>query len=283
MSGGSSQQQAVSKSELDPELKAKFLENYARAGGVAQNLGARTFAGFTPTQEQAFATATDYATNMPAKPILQSAIGRTQALSNLTPADVSGGSFLQRNIQDYQNPYENEVVSRALGDIERQRQIAMTGESSRATAAKAFGGDRQAVAENLTNETYVRQQADKAAQLRSAGYTDAANRLEADIQRETQAKQYAANLGLTGSAQSAQMADALQNMGYKAADVLGQVGGVQQAFNQQQLDAIRNLPLEQQQIINQAFGINPAGGSGMTSTSTSSGTSKQGVLGYLFG
>ena len=66
-------------------------------------------------------------------------------------------------------------------------------------------------------------------------------------------------------------------MGLAGANALAQQGGFQQQFSQQQLDAIRNLPLEQQQIINQALGINPAGGSGMQSTSSSG----QGLLGLF--
>jgi hypothetical protein len=64
-----------------------------------------------------------------------------------------------------------------------------------------------------------------------------------------------------------------QNLGFTQAAQLGQIGQQQQAATQAQLDAIRNLPLEQQQIINAALGLNPAGGSGTVSQSSSSGRS----------
>jgi hypothetical protein len=121
--------------------------------------------------------------------------------------------------------------------------------------------------------------ADTAAQLRQQGYTQATGLATSDIDRETQARQTAANLGLSAAAQGAQLGGQQQAMGYEAGKQIADVGATKQGFSQAQLDAYRNLPLEQQQIINQALALNPGGGAG--NVSTSSGGSKQSVFGWL--
>lgn len=277
MSGGSSQQQ--SQSQLDPQVKAAFLGNVNRATGVAGNLGQRQFAGFTPEQQAGFDIVSKTATGRPGMRSVNTAIDTATRVGSLTPDQLSGGSILNKNLQAYMNPYTGEVIDRAMSDIGRQRDIAMQSEASRASAAKAFGGSRQAVAENLSQEQYNRQMADTAAQLREKAFTNATGLATSDIDRDTQARQMAANLGLSSANQLAQYGNQLQAMGYEAGKQIADVGATKQGFSQTQLDAIRNLPLEQQQIINQALSLNPAGGAG--NVSTSSGGSKQSVFGWL--
>ncbi len=55
-------------------------------------------------------------------------------------------------VQKYMNPYEQQVIQGTLGDIERARQGQISAEGARATAAKAFGGTRQAVTRSLVDE-----------------------------------------------------------------------------------------------------------------------------------
>lgn len=277
MSGGSSQQQ--SQAQLDPQVKRAFLENVDRATGVAENLGQRQFSGFTPEQQTGFDIVSKTATEMPGMKSVNTAIDTATRVGSLTPDQLSGGSILNKNIQAYMNPYTGEVIDRAMSDIGRQRDIAMQGEASRASAAKAFGGSRQAVAEVLGQEQYGRQMADTAAQLREKAFTNATGLATSDIDRDTQARQMAANLGLSSANQLAQYGGQQQTMGYEAGKQIADVGATKQAFSQAQLDAYRNLPLEQQQIINQALSLNPAGGAG--NVSTSSGGSKQSVFGWL--
>jgi len=72
-------------------------------------------------------------------------------------------------VQKYMNPYENQVVQGALGDIERARQMQISQEGAQATAAKAFGGSRQGVTRSLVDEAALRNAGNLAAQLRQTG------------------------------------------------------------------------------------------------------------------
>lgn len=277
MSGGSSQQS--SQSQLDPEVKQAFLGNVDRATGVADALQRREFAGFTPEQQKAFGITERTATQMPGMRAVDAALQRTGEVGSMTADQLSGGSILNRNIASYMNPYTDEVVNRSLNDIARQRDIALTANQGKVAAANAFGNTRRGIQEAAVVDPYAKSMADTAAQLRQQGYTQATGLATSDIDRDTQARQTAANLGLSAAAQGAQLGGQQQAMGYQAGEQLAGVGAQQQALSQAQMDAIRNLPLEQQQIINQALSLNPAGGAGNVSTST--GGSKQSVFGWL--
>lgn len=103
-------------------------------------------------------------------------------------------------VQQYMNPYEQSVIQGTLGDIERARQTQMAQEGAAATAAKAFGGTRQAVTRSLVDENALRNATNAIAQLRQQGFTQAQNlglSQEALRQQYEQAKLDAArNIGL---------------------------------------------------------------------------------------
>ena len=88
----------------------------------------------------------------------------------------------------YQNPFEEQVVQGALADIERTRKIQEQANMEQATRARAFGGSRQAVVSGLTNEAAIRQAASTSGQLRSAGFTQAAQLGQTDAARALQAQ-----------------------------------------------------------------------------------------------
>lgn len=107
-------------------------------------------------------------------------------LRNLQEARMVGAGLGQREfapyadynlgmVQKYMNPYENQVVQGALGDIERARQGQISAEGARATAAKAFGGTRQGVTRSLVDEAALRNAGNLAAQLRQTGFAQAQN------------------------------------------------------------------------------------------------------------
>ena len=100
--------------------------------------------------------------NQAAAQSLQGAIGGTaQAMRG--PLQVGA----------YMNPYTSQVIDRTQQDIERQRQMAANQLGAQATAARAFGGSRQGVAEGVMAGEYGRMAGDIAAQQRQAGYTQA--------------------------------------------------------------------------------------------------------------
>jgi hypothetical protein len=176
---------------IDPDLKAAYLRNVNQAQSVAGALPVRQFAGFNPLYTAGEQQVTNEA---------------------LTP-------FTGESIQQFMNPYENEVVQRALADVGNSLETQRLKDRQAATAARAFGGSRQGVQESLTNAAAIKQAADTAAQMRAAGYGQAAG-----------LAQYAKGANISGGQA-----------------VLG-LGGARQQLEQAQLDALRNIGLEKLQI-----------------------------------
>jgi hypothetical protein len=103
-------------------------------------------------------------------------------------------------VQQYMNPYENQVVQNTLADIERARQGQISAEGAAATGAKAFGGSRQGVTRSLIDEASLRNAGNLAAQLRQTGFAQAQNlglsQQQMMQQYEQQKLDAARNLGL---------------------------------------------------------------------------------------
>jgi hypothetical protein len=182
---------STSSTSIDPELKTAYLQNLEQARSVAAGLPTQQFAGFNPMYQAG-----------------------EQAAYNigLTP-------FTAQNIQEFQNPYEQQVIQGTLGDIEQSRQMAALRDAQQATAAKAFGGSRYGVQAALTNQGALQTAAKTAAQMRQQGY-----------------------------GQSAQLAQAARGMNLQGAQTAMQLGGARQQMEQAQLDAARNQALQQLQI-----------------------------------
>ena len=225
--GGGSQTQTQS---VDPQIKQAYLDNLAAAKSTAGGLGVKAYADPTATYN----------------------LASTQ-LSN-----IGLGGFNPSDVSQWMNPYQEEVINSALGDIERQRQIQQVGNAGQATMAKAFGGSRQGIVEAGTNEAALRTGASTAANLRNTGYQNAiANAMGART----------ANLQGLGLVMTAEQQ--------------------RQLLDQARLDAQRNLPLEQLAIQQSAMSSQPAN-LGMTSTVPTSrnalaGAAGGAMLGYQLG
>ena len=201
VSAANAPKEQTTTTSIDPQVKAEYLANLERAKLTAATLGERQFA-----QPGAMYTAAE------------------QNLYNLgmTP-------FGAADIQQFYNPFEQQVVQGALGDIERSRQMQDVTDRARAVQARAFGGSRQGVQEALTNEAALRQAATTASGLRQTGFTQAAN------------------LGL--AARPLNIAGLQTSMG---------LGAQRDALTQARLDAARNVPLERLAITGGALGLQPA-------------------------
>jgi len=184
---------------IDPQIKAEYLANLERAKATAAGLEARQIA--QPGQ-------------------LYNDAERQLYNLGMTP-------FGEADIAKFFNPYQEQVVQGALGDIERTRLMQEQANRDQATRARAFGGSRQAVVSGMTNEAALRQAANTSAQLRSAGYTQAAN------------------LGL--QARPMDMAGLQTSLG---------LGTTRTALEQARLDALRNLGTERLGITSGALGMN---------------------------
>lgn len=198
MSKGGTSTQTTS---IDPDIKAKYMAQLGQAEKVAAGLPTQQFAGFTPEYQAAE----------------QKAI------------DLGMRGFKPEDIAQFQNPFESAVVQQSLKDIEEARQMQALQDAQQATAARAFGGSRYGVQSALSNEAALKTAARTAAQLRQAGYGQAAQLAQAARQMDLAGLSNVMNLGLT-----------------------------RQQFAQQQLDALRNLPLQRLGITQSALTAQPA-------------------------
>jgi hypothetical protein len=149
-----------------------FAQNNIPLTLAGAGLAAKALGGSTPTSSTTTSTI---------DPEVKAAY-----LRNLEEARMVGAGLGQRQfapyagynlgmVQQYMNPYEQQVIQGTLGDIERARQGQISAEGARATAAGAFGGTRQAVTRSLVDEAALRNAGNLAAQLRQSGFAQAQN------------------------------------------------------------------------------------------------------------
>ena len=183
-----------------------------------------------------------------------------QRIAQLTPTEIQAGDIYSQQIlpqagqlsaigaqtftpamaQQYMNPYENQVVSSALGDVERAYQGQQRALSSQAIGAGAFGGGREGVQRGVLGGEYLRQVGDVSGRLRQAGFESGAQRFAADR---------ASQLG-SSQAQLASLAGASSGL----AQFGGQERGIQQAgLTEAFRDFVEQQGFEQNQI-NQVIG-----------------------------
>ena len=180
-------------------------------------------------------------------------------------------------IQQYFNPYEQQVIEGSMGDLERQRMRQMAQMGAQATAARAFGGSRQGVAQALTNEAFAQQGGQLASQLRAQGFQTALGASQQDVANQLQAA--LANQGATArasefgqsttlQAQQANQQAALQaaQANQAARSAAAQFAQSQRAQAEQANQAARAAAAQfgqstglQAQLANQSAGLSAAG------------------------
>jgi uncharacterized membrane protein len=206
MSKGGSQ---TSSTSIDPQIKAKYLQQVGQAEKVAGGLGVQEFAGFDPMYQAA----------------------------EKASYEASMKPFGAEDIMAFKNPYEQDVVNTSLKDIEEARQMQALSDAQQATGAKAFGGSRQAVQSALSNEAALKTAARTSAQLRSAGYGQSAALAQAARGMNQQGYQTAMNLGLGRQSLAQQQLDAqrnlaLQRLGITQLAISGQPANIGQVSTQ---------------------------------------------------
>ena len=154
----------------------------------------------------------DNIANIPGKSIFDSSVSKAKATTTPTGMDVAtsaygtagqplaqaaranikdvvAGQFAGTNLDPYQNPYNQAVIDTALADLDRATQMRLRAADDQATKAGAYGGDRAAIERGLINEESLRTAGRMVADLRARGFEDAANRVEADLDREMKAQE----------------------------------------------------------------------------------------------
>ena len=99
--------------------------------------------------------------------------------------------------QTYANPYEDQVISGALGDLREAYGQTQKSMNASAIGAGAFGGSRQGIQNVLGAERFIESAGDTSARLRQAGFESGANRFMAD--RGAQMSGLGAKLGAAQS------------------------------------------------------------------------------------
>jgi hypothetical protein len=260
----------TSTSSIDPQIKEAFLANFQQAQGVAGALPVQQFAGYNPMYqagEEALVNAglagpgisgTDLAAQM-------AAYGGVYQPAQITAQQTNLGMTGPGSIGSYMNPYTSQVRENALADLESSRRAAIQQTGERATAARAFGGSRQGVAEALTNQGFAKQAANLGTSLNEQAFNQAMAMQQADIARQSaadianqQAGLQGAQLRLGGASQLGNLAAQQQALRLGGAQAVMGAGGARQALDQQQMDAIRNIGLQRLGVVQSSLGAQPA-------------------------
>lgn len=253
-----------------PEFQRKFLEGTVIP--AAQEMFATPFKPYEGTR---VADLTDL---------------QRQALSGYGGLDMGAPAFGQaadvystlaaegispERIQSFMSPYTQSVIDATMRDIGRERDVALNELGAAASAAGAFGGSRQGVAEAETRRAFAETAADTAARLREAGYTQAAGMAQADIASRMAAAQ--GGMGAAGAGLQQQVA----GLGAQMA-----AGEAERVLNQQAQDALyeqymlqMQYPLTQFGVLTGAAGAIPAG----YGTTTTVERDPMGTLGGVLG
>ena len=260
--GGSAAGQTTTTQQVDPQTQAMQQDLYRRSQQIAQQpfipYTGPMVAGFSPDQLRQFqATIGLFESGMgydqtkalqgmaqeQFKPTIQPVTGfeaptieATQAPGAAQIGPVSTPQFrglLSQDIGAYQSPYQQQVIDLAMGDIQRQADIARGSAQDRAIRAGAFGGSRSALLESESQRPYAEQMARTAAGLRQSGFEQAQAAAQADLARQQQ-------LGMFGSEQQQQRALQQAQLG-KQAGIFGAELGQQRRMQQAQLQQQRQL------------------------------------------
>ena len=260
----------TSTSSIDPQIKEAFLANFQQAQGVAGALPVQQFAGYNPMYqagEEALVNAglagpgisgTDLAAQM-------AAYGGVYQPGQVQASQANLGMTGPGSIGSYMNPYTSQVRENALADLEASRRAAIQQTGERATAARAFGGSRQGVAEALTNAGFAKQAGTLGTTLNEAAFNNAMQMQQADIARQQAADLANQTAGLQGAqlrtssaAQLGNLAAQQQALRLGGAQAVMGAGGARQALDQQQMDAIRNIGLQRLGVVQTSLGAQPA-------------------------
>jgi len=242
-----------------------------------------TIAGMTPTQQQALS---GFGGLDMGGQTYDQAIGAQQGLANFTPTDMQAAQLGQAermqgvgaveaarapgqigvdtlartNFDAYMSPYTQNVINRSLETLGGAQEQALNKLSAQATAARAFGGSRQGVAEAGTREAYGKQAADLVAGLQEKAFTQALGSGQFDIGNVQQARALQSGQQMTAETlgQQAREAAAARDQAARAGNM---AAANQFAQQQAQFEQAANAANYQGQF--QAAGIRSAAANAM--------------------
>ncbi len=311
MAGGGGGGSQTTTNKIDPWLKDQTEQNIAAWKDLQANNPYPNTSQYAPVdQSQQYQQAVQGLGNMAQNNSWLNQVNTAsqgfQNAQGYTPQQVQAqdAQVGQLNMDQFQNPYTDQVVDRTLADLDRQRQRAVNQGQDSSIAAGAFNGSRSALADAATNREYADASANAAAQLRQQGYNTSLSAAQNQQAMQTQNNQFNSSQGLQagmanqgadltgqriglagsqGMLQAGQLGNNIQQGNYQNA--LNSAGSQmdylnsQQQYGLQQALAQWQAPIQYQQYITQALGGAPSGGTSTTSQSGGGYNRTTGVLG----
>ena len=157
---------------------------------------------------------------------------RGAGLTTAQGTQFDPGTLAQTNLQQYQNPYTQQVIDASTQDIMRGAQMGINELGRQAGQAGAFGGSRHGVALGELGRGTAEELAQMSAGLRQQGFTQAQQMAQQDIQNRLAGQQQR----LGASAQLADISNLGFGMGQTVQQNLATQGAMQQALQQQLID-----------------------------------------------
>ena len=177
-------------------------------------------------------------------PLQQAAIQRGMAgVGSFQPLLQAGSDILGMGVSAlmpgasdaFMNPFVDQVIDQNLRDVQRQGDIARQQIANQAVTAGAFGGSREAIANQELQRNLADTFARQSAGLRAQAFESAQDRAQKASELFTKAG--IATAGLGEAAQAANLRDV---------QLLSGLGGQEQQQQQAELDALRQTSLQQQ-------------------------------------
>ena len=146
----------------------------------------------------------------------------------VTAQQVQGGTLPGVDLQQYMNPYTQNVIDTSMQSLNQQRQQALNQNADAAIRAGAFGGSRHGIVEAVTNAEAAREAGLLSANLNQANFTQATQNAQTDLARLLEA----AGLNQTANLRAGEF-NAGQNMEAQLANQSNalRVGELNQAAN----------------------------------------------------
>ena len=134
------------------------------------------------------------------------------------------------NVDEFMNPYTQEVIDQTLEDIARQGELQQLAQDAQAVSSGAFGGSRQGIMDARLAGNILREQARAGGQLRAQGFESARQAAQQAFE-QSQARRQAAGqgigqLGLNFGQLAQQDVGQLQNIGMGLGSLGTAAGGL---------------------------------------------------------
>lgn len=239
--------------------------------------------GPNPLQNQAATTAA----NLSGSPWnFDAATGIVRGVANQPTPKVQAASLLD-GLQNYMNPYTNDVVNTTLQGFDQQAGMQKAQDALDLANAGAWGGSGAAIKQAMTAQNLAQSRAATEAQLRDQAFNTGAGLSNTDAGRRQNASSQNALLALASRAQQLQAAGLLGDLSsqYDAnqrgnATLQGTLGNDLRNITQQQLTAPISLLQTQAGLMGQ-MPFNLFNGQISNSTSTTKTSDPMGALGTL--